>query len=100
MRNKRTAIRYLSLIAAEAVLVKAALARLTPLLLRSRGTTTVTTSATWLHLLRLHLLRLHLLRLHLLVVHARTSKAGLLLGKGLSARAGSCPRIRLCFSVL
>jgi hypothetical protein len=39
-------------------------------------------------------------RLHLLVVHTRTSKALLLLGKGLSAGAGSCPRIRLCFAIL
>lgn len=80
----------LALVATEAVLVEAALAGLTPLLLGSRSATTVATSTAWLHLLGLHLL----------VVHAGTSKAGLLLGKGLSARARSCPRIRLCFSVL
>lgn len=90
MRNKRKAIRFLSLVAAKAVLIEAALARLTPLLLGSRGATTITASATWLHLLRLHLL----------VIHARTSKAGLLLSKGLSAGAGSCPRIRLLVSIL
>lgn len=71
--------RILALVAAEAVLVEAALARLTPLLLGSGGATTVATSTTGLHLLRLHLL----------IVHARTPEAGLLLGKGLSARAGS-----------
>ena len=86
MRNMTKASdKDLTLVAAEAVLVEAALARLTPLLLGSGGATTVATSTTWLHLLRLHLL----------VVHARTPKASLLLGKGLSARAGSCPRIRL-----
>lgn len=90
MLNEETAIRFLALVAAEAVLLEGALAGLAPLLLRSGGATTVATSTT----------RLHLLGLHLLVVHARTSKAGLLLGKGLSAGAGSCPRIRLCFSVL
>lgn len=90
MLNKRKAFRCLSLVAAEAVLVEATLAGLAPLLLGSGCATTVATSTTWLHLLGLHLL----------VVHAWTAKAGLLLGKGLSAGAGSCPRIRLCFSVL
>jgi hypothetical protein len=91
MRNMTKARdRVLALVTAEAVLVEAALAGLTPLLLRSGSATTVATSTTGLHLLRLHLLRLHLL-----VVHARTPEAGLLLGKGLSAGAGSCPRIRL-----
>jgi len=86
MRNVTKAKnRILALVAAKAVLVEAALARLTPLLLGSGGATTVATSTTGLHLLRLHLL----------VVHARTPEAGLLLGKGLSAGAGSCPRIRL-----
>lgn len=75
----------LALVATESVLVEAALAGLAPLLLRSRSATTVATGTTGLHLLGLHLL----------VVHARTAKAGLLLGKGLSARARSCPRIRL-----
>lgn len=86
MRNVTKAKnRILALVAAEAILIEAALARLTPLLLGSGGATTVATSTTGLHLLRLQLL----------VVHARTPKAGLLLGKGLSAGAGSCPRIRL-----
>ena len=86
MRNRTKARdRGSTLVAAKAVLVEAALARLTPLLLGGGSATTVATSTTWLHLLRLHLL----------VVHARTPKAGLLLGKGLSAGAGSCPRIRL-----
>lgn len=86
MRNMtKVGDRGLALVATEAVLVEAALARLTPLLLGSGSATTVATSTTWLHLLRLHLL----------VVHARTPEAGLLLGKGLSAGAGSCPRIRL-----
>ena len=81
MRNVTKAKnRILALVAAKAVLVEAALARLTPLLLGSGGATTVATSTTGLHLL---------------VVHARTPEAGLLLGKGLSAGAGSCPRIRL-----
>ena len=81
MRNRTKARdRGSTLVAAKAVLVEAALARLAPLLLRSGSATTVATSTTGLHLL---------------VVHARTPKAGLLLGKGLSAGAGSCPRIRL-----
>jgi hypothetical protein len=79
-----------TLIPAEAVLVEAALLRLTPLLL-GRSAATVPTGT---------LRRLHLLRLHLLVVHTRTAEALLLLGKRLSARAGSCPRIRLCFAIL
>jgi hypothetical protein len=80
-----------TLISAEAVLVEAALLRLTPLLLLGRSAATVPTGT---------LRRLHLLRLHLLVVHTRTAEALLLLGKRLSARAGSCPRIRLCFAIL
>lgn len=74
----------LALVATKAVLVEAALTGLTPLLLWSGSATAVATSTT-----RLHLLRLHLLRLHLLVVHAGTPETTLLLGKGLSARAGS-----------
>lgn len=81
---------FLALVSAEAVLVEAALARLTPLLLGSGGAATVATCATWLHLLRRHLL----------VVHARTPETSLLLGKGLAAGAGSCPRIRLLVSIL
>ena len=80
----------LALVSAKAVLVEAALARLAPLLLGSGGASTIATCATWLHLLRRHLL----------VVHSRTPEASLLLGKGLAAGAGSCPRIRLRFSVL
>lgn len=79
MRNKKTAVRCLSLVASEAVLVEGALAGLAPLLLGRGGAATVATSTTGLHLLRRHLL----------VVHARTTKAGLLLSKGLSAGAGS-----------
>lgn len=91
MRNMTKASdKGLALVTAKAILVETALARLAPLLLRGGSATTVATCTTWLHLLRRHLL----------IVHARTTKAGLLLGKGLSAGAGSCPRIRLCFSVL
>lgn len=91
MRNMtKTSDTGLALVATEAVLVEAGLAGLSPLLLRSGSATTVATGTTWLHLLRLHLL----------IVHAVTPKASLLLGKGLSARAGSCPRIRLRLSVL
>jgi hypothetical protein len=76
-----------TLISAEAVLVEVALLRLTPLLLLLLGSTTaVPTSTLW--------------RLHLWVVHTRTAEALLLLGKWLSAGAGSCPRIRLSFAIL
>jgi hypothetical protein len=76
----------LALVTAEAVLVEGCLGRLAPLLLR-RGATTVAASAARL---------LHLL----LVWHTRVAKGLLLLGKGLSAGAGSCPRIRLLVSIL
>jgi hypothetical protein len=75
------------LVTAEAVLVEVALLGLAPLLLLlRRSATAVSTGA--------------LRRLHLLVVHARTAEALLLLSKGLSTGAGSCPRIRLSFAIL
>jgi hypothetical protein len=76
-----------TLISAEAVLVEAALLGLTPLLLLlGRSAATVPTGT--------------LRCLHLLVVHTWTAEALLLLGKRLSAGAGSCPRIRLSFAIL
>jgi hypothetical protein len=59
---------------------------LTPLLLLRR-TATIAASTNWL---------LHLL----LVWHARVAKGLLLLREGLSAGAGSCPRIRLLVAIL
>lgn len=75
----------LSLVSAEAVLVEGCLRRLAPLLLL-RSTAPVAASAAGL--------------LHLLVRHAGLGKRLLLLGIGLSAGAGSCPRIRLFVSIL
>jgi hypothetical protein len=91
MQGKERLIRTscLTLISAEAVLVEVALLRLTPLLLLLlllRSTAAVATGTLW--------------RLHLLVIHTRTAEALLLLGKGLSSGAGSCPCIRLCFAIL
>jgi hypothetical protein len=76
----------LALVSAEAVLVEGRLGGLTPLLL-GRGAATIAASAAGL---------LHLL----LVGHTWVAKGLLLLGKGLSAGAGSCPRIRLLASIL
>lgn len=84
----------LSLISAEAVVIEVRLRRLTPLLLLLllllwllMGTA-ATVSAGTAGLL------------HLLVSHTRVAKSLLLLGKRLSAGAGSCPRIRLFVSIL
>jgi hypothetical protein len=76
--------RHLALVPTEAILVEVALRGLAPLLLGS--TATVAASAAWL--------------LHLLVGHTGVAKGLLLLGKRLSAWAGSCPCIRLFVSIL
>ena len=76
---------YLALVSAEAILVKVALGGLAPLLLL-RSAATVSAGATWL--------------LHLLVGYTGIAEGLLLLSKGLSAGAGSCPRIRLFASIL
>lgn len=75
----------LALVSAEAVLVEVALRRLTPLLLLRRAAAVSASTA-----------RL----LHLLVGHTRLAKRLLLLSKGLSTGARSCPRIRLFISIL
>jgi hypothetical protein len=83
--------RNLALVAAKAVLAEGLLLRLAPLLLLLRSTTAIAAST-----LRL----LHGLLLHLRVIHRSTTKCLLLLRKGLSTGAGSCPRIRLFAPIL
>jgi hypothetical protein len=84
--------RNLALVAAKAVLAEGLLLRLAPLLLLLLRSTTAIAAST----LRL----LHGLLLHLRVIHGSTTKCLLLLRKGLSTGAGSCPRIRLFAPIL
>jgi len=80
----------LTLVSTKAILTEGCLGRLAPLLRLGRATA-VAARAAWL---------LHGLVSHLGVTHLRVTKGLLLLSKGLSTGAGSCPRIRLFASIL